>query len=123
MQSRPAPSPFSRRDFLKSAASAALVAPVASLGAAAGTATAATPSLIQQENQRVGADDWQLTRVRVDLRSGRKDFRAFYVEGYCSKQSVAAGESIDIMVSTNPPSRFTLEVFRTGYYGGRGAGI
>ena len=121
MQSRPAPSPFSRRDFLKSAASAALVAPVASLGAAAGTATAATPSLIQQENQRVGADDWQLTRVRVDLRSGRKDFRAFYVEGYCSKQSVAAGESIDIMVSTNPPSRFTLEVFRTGYYGGRGA--
>ena len=47
--------------------------------------------------------------------------RADYIEGYCSKQSGAAGETIDIMVSTNPPSKFEIEIFRMGYYGGRGA--
>src|SRR5262249_39151047 len=44
-----------------------------------------------------------------------------WVEGYCSKQSVKPGDSIDIMVSTDPPQRFEVEVFRMGYYGGRGA--
>ena len=32
-----------------------------------------------------------------------------------------AGESIDIMVSTNPPRKFRIEIFRMGYYGGSGA--
>jgi hypothetical protein len=34
---------------------------------------------------------------------------------------VAAGESIDFMVSADPPGKFTIDVFRMGYYGGRGA--
>ena len=29
--------------------------------------------------------------------------------------------AIDICVSTNPPQDFVIEIFRTGYYGGRGA--
>ncbi len=69
------------------------------------------------ENQKPGATDWQLTRVRVD----GSNYRSTWIEGYCSKQSVLAGESIDIMVSTNPPRQFEIEVFRMGYYGGRGA--
>ena len=32
-----------------------------------------------------------------------------------------AGETLDIMVSTDPPAKFNIEIFRTGYYGGRGA--
>ena len=32
-----------------------------------------------------------------------------------------AGETIDLFVSTDPPRPFRLEVFRMGYYGGRGA--
>jgi hypothetical protein len=72
---------------------------------------------IQVENAKPGATDWQLTRVRPDA-SG---FRSPWVEGYCSKQSVLAGESIDLMVSTNPPRRVAIEIFRMGYYGGRGA--
>jgi hypothetical protein len=43
------------------------------------------------------------------------------IEGYCSRQSVVTGESIDIMVSTRPIARFMIEIFRTGYYGGKGA--
>ena len=72
---------------------------------------------IVEENRKPGATDWQLTRARVD--SG--GFRSPWIEGYCSKQSVKAGEMIDIMVSTNPPVRFEIEVFRMGYYGGKGA--
>lgn len=73
---------------------------------------------IEVENARPGADDWQLTRVRLDSRDGT---RSPLIEGYCSKQSVAAGETIDIFVSTNPPAKFKIDIFRTGYYGGKGA--
>ncbi len=69
------------------------------------------------ENKKEGSIDWQLTRVRVD----GEGYRSPWIEGYCSKQSVLAGESIDIMVSTRPARRFKIEFFRTGYYGGRGA--
>jgi hypothetical protein len=72
---------------------------------------------VELENRRTGATDWQLTRVRVDAQG----FRSPWIEGYCSKQSVVNGETIDIMVSTNPPARFELEIFRMGYYSGRGA--
>lgn len=69
------------------------------------------------ENRKPGSDDWQLTRVRVDAQG----FRSTWIEGYCSKQSVKAGESLDIFVSTNPARTFEIEIFRMGYYGGKGA--
>lgn len=74
---------------------------------------------IQQENAKAGSTDWQLTRVRLDKGAG--GFRSPFIEGYCSRQSVKAGEALDIFVSTNPAARFKIEIFRTGYYGGRGA--
>ena len=77
----------------------------------------AQSDLIRDENQKPGALDWQLTRVRLD----KNNYRSPWIEGYCSKQSVLAGESLDIMVSTDPPVKFKIEVFRTGYYGGKGA--
>ncbi|HUQ68917.1 MAG TPA: N,N-dimethylformamidase beta subunit family domain-containing protein [Planctomycetaceae bacterium] len=76
------------------------------------------PELIRRENGKPGSADWQLTRVRLDSPTG---VRSPFVEGYCSRQSVAAGEPLDIMVSTNPPQKVSIEIFRTGYYNGRGA--
>ena len=76
-----------------------------------------SPNPIPAENAHPGATDWQLTRVRLDA-SG---FRSPWIEGYCSQRSVAAGDTLDIMVSTNPPQPFVIEIFRTGYYDGRGA--
>ncbi len=87
---------------------------VPALGQPTGTSS---PQLIPAENRRPGARDWQLTRVRPD----KDGFRCSWIEGYCSRQSVQAGETIDVMVSTNPPRRFQVEIFRMGYYGGRGA--
>ncbi|MDO8544704.1 MAG: hypothetical protein Q7S40_30040 [Opitutaceae bacterium] len=82
------------------------------------------PSLIRSENARAGTTDWQLTRVRVVPGEGntpQEAYRSVAIEGYCSRQSVAAGETIELMISTNPPARYGVEIFRTGYYGGRGA--
>ena len=121
MQSNSQPN-VDRRDALKTAALTGLGAVAGSLAGSTSTAaarsTAEDRTLIQRENTREGARDWQLTRVRLDHRDG---FRSPSIEGYCSRQSVSAGESIDIMVSTEPASPFEIEIFRTGYYGGRGA--
>src|SRR5262249_17296957 len=72
---------------------------------------------IQAENQKPGSLDWQLTRVRLD----QSRYRSPWVEGYCSHQSGRAGGTLQIMVSPAPAARFRIEIFRTGYYGGRGA--
>lgn len=113
--SSPPSGSLTRRRFLAGTASAVLTATVASAASAAKAAR--QPSLIRRENRREGARDWQLTRVRVD----KDGFRSPWIEGYCSRQSVAAGEDIDIMVSTDPPEHFQIEIFRMGWYGGRGA--
>src|SRR5690606_7395008 len=74
-------------------------------------------NIIIEENTRKGSQNWQLTRVRPD----KSHQRTPWIEGYCNKQSVRAGETIDIMVSTDPKRDFIIEIFRTGYYNGRGA--
>lgn len=100
-----------RRDLLRGVLAA-------SVAALAGPTAVRTPTLIPRENQKAGAMDWQLTRVRLDRRGG---YRSPWIEGYCSHQSVEAGQALQFMVSTNPPARFQIEIFRMGYYGGRGA--
>lgn len=109
-----------RRDFLAqiAAASGALALPnlLETANPRASTLDR-SPNLIALENAKPGALDWQLTRVRPDAAG----FRSPLIEGYVSKQSVKAGESLDINVSTNPPHPFTIEIFRMGYYQGRGA--
>src|SRR5438876_11501832 len=98
----------SRRSLLRTAMT---------LPASAALLPAATSDLIRKENSKAGAD-WQLTNVKLD---GRNQFRTRLIEGYCSRQSVAAGETLQIMVSANPPGKFQIEIFRMGYYGGWGA--
>ena len=115
---RTAQAPVTRRDFIRTGASATLVTAAGGALAPALAAAEPQPSLIARENAREGSRNWQLTRVRLPQRDG---VRAPSIEGYCSRQSVLAGDAIDIMVSTNPTARFKIEIFRTGYYGGRGA--
>ncbi len=114
-----------RRNWLKGVAAASLATIGGNLGTESPECVAADrdaqprrTGLIAEENLKPGSTDWQLTRVRLDKTGG---FRSPWIEGYCSRQSVAAGETIDIMVSTDPPRPFKIEIFRTGYYQGRGA--
>ena len=111
-----------RRQFVKGATAATLAAAIARVEGVA--AISCQPTLIRDENAKEGARDWQLTRVHVQTAKGGQPgeaYRSPRIEGYCSKQSVAAGEEIEFKVSTNPAARFVIEIFRSGYYGGRGA--
>ena len=103
-----------RRNFLKTTSAAALAS---SRVRGANTTPKRQPALIRKENVKAGAD-FQLTRVMLDSMKG---YRAANVEGYCSKQSIKAGETIDFFVSTTPASQFMIDIFRMGWYGGAGA--
>src|SRR5690554_2173550 len=71
---------------------------------------------IVRENAKQGSREWQLTRVRYDSKLHRTPL----IEGYCSKQSVQAGDKLDIMISTSPASSYKIDFYRTGYYSGTG---
>lgn len=78
-------------------------------------------NLIIKENRNPGTTDWQLTYVRSE------NYRSKLLEGYCSKTSVSAGESLDIFLSAEGLAReknfttdVTIDFFRIGYYGGKG---
>jgi hypothetical protein len=47
--------------------------------------------------------------------------RSATIEGWCSQQSVKAGDSLQIFVSTNPAGDFMLDIYRMGYYQRLGA--
>ncbi len=103
-----------RRDLLKGAAAAGLAL---TMGSLSGAAAGAEDNLIVRENAKPGTRDWMLAKTRIDPET---NWRCPWIEGYCSAMSVRAGDTLKIMVSTNPVSNFSLEIFRTGYYGGTG---
>ncbi len=72
---------------------------------------------IVTENLRRGTANWQLSKVWPDAGKG---FRSKRIEGYCSHQSIAAGETLTLFVSTQPARRWTVDFYRMGYYGGTG---
>lgn len=104
---------ISRREALKAAmgigAAAALPGCVSLQGS--------EPGIIRRENARPGTRDWMLAKTRVDAATKH---RCPTIEGYCSRTSVRAGETIEFFVSTNPASSFTIDLYRLGYYGGTG---
>lgn len=118
-----------RRDVLKGTAAAGLsiATGVNLLPNAVGASSASKPvseNLIQQENAKPGTRDWLLTNTRTlpgKINKILPDGRCPWIEGYCSANSVRTGEKLQVMVSVNPESAFTLEIFRTGYYNGDGA--
>lgn len=102
-----------RRDFLKTTGAAAL----AGTNSAKSATRPAQPDLIKNENSKDGAS-FQLTRMMPE---NAKSFRTSLIEGYCSRQSVKAGETIDFFVSTRPVAQFTIDLFRMGYYDSTGS--
>jgi hypothetical protein len=114
MSTEQSPGGLTRRQVLRGLAAAGVAAagpPASVLGAEPES------NFIIQENQRPGTRDWMLRRTRIDPKSR---YRSPWIEGYCSHRSVRAGEKITFHVSTRPASPFTLEIYRTGYYGGDG---
>src|SRR5687767_4747580 len=103
---------LNRRQLLKAGA-------VAAIGPLAGCAsfTFASRNSIRAENEKAGTTDWLLTSTRVDPAA---KYRCPWIEGYCSRTSIRAGERLAIMISANPASPFLIDIYRLGYYGGKG---
>src|SRR4029077_20164465 len=55
--------------------------------------------------------------TRVDPKT---KYRCPWIEGYCSHTSLRAGQTLAIMVSTQPASPFVIDLYRLGYYQGKG---
>jgi hypothetical protein len=108
-------SALSRRAVLKKAAATGLTSALAPLSRAFAEPT--RPDLIRAENDKPGTTDWLLRHTRVDPKT---KYRCPWIEGYCSHTSIRAGDTLSIMVSTNPPSPFVLDLYRLGYYQGKG---
>jgi hypothetical protein len=66
---------------------------------------------IQQENSKPGTSEWQLASP---------SYASGAIEGYASLTSVNRGGQIQLFVNTSDP-RYTIDLFRMGYYGGLGA--
>ena len=80
-------------------------------GAATKSAIVAAPNAIQLENAKPGTPGWDefYSIAQQDA-----------ISGFGSKISLNHGDSLDLYVTTTAPS-FTIDVFRTGWYGGVGA--
>ena len=118
-----------RRDLIKGVTAASLGLAAGSIGipnslGQSRVSSSSIRNLIQIENAKPGTRDWQLTNTRQlpgKINKILNNGRCPWIEGYCSANSIRAGEKLRIMVSTNPISKFKIEIFRTGYYNGDGA--
>jgi hypothetical protein len=77
---------------------------------ASASAARSAPNPIQRENSLPGSPGWRLPRAMPGA-----------IEGYASQVSVVAGNELDLHVSTGPPARYRVEVYRVGWYAGAGA--
>lgn len=114
----------SRRDSLKSVAGAGFGLAAGAFRSSAVAQAGSDRDLIRRENAKPGTRDWLLTKTRTvpgKINDILLNGRSQVIEGYCSANSIRAGEKLQIMVSANPASAFKLEIFRTGYYNGDGA--
>lgn len=72
---------------------------------------------IKAENDQEGTLDWQLTYTRVDPKT---KYRSIMIEGFVSRASVRAGDKLDFFVSSEPASPVVIDLYRLGYYQGKG---
>ena len=84
---------------------------------------AAQNNPIQIENAKAGLTDWLLTTVvRHDDEIYELGWhRRRGIEAYASHTSIKAGERLDVHVSSYPVNRYSVSIYRMGYYGGTGA--
>lgn len=78
--------------------------------------SAPPPNPIPAENQQPGTDEWRLGRSGFQV----SDDLVNQIKGYASATSVYPGGSLGLHVSVNPPQPYTIDVYRVGWYAGKG---
>lgn len=79
---------------------------------------------IISENNLPGTTEWLIEVENDSCVPPEHEFcRRPQVEGYCSHTSIIQGETLSMFVSTNPSSQFTMDIYRMGYYQGKGGNL
>jgi hypothetical protein len=86
----------------------------AGAGAGTGAGSGAADNPIVVENRQAGDSGWTLGQLVADDRAGQ-------VKGYASRTSVGSNEAITFYVSVNRAQTYTIDIFRVGWYQGKGA--
>jgi len=73
---------------------------------------AQTNNPIAVENQQIGTTSWNITQSADDL--------AKQIKGYGSASSINVGDRINFYVSVAPAQLYQIEIYRMGYYAGKG---
>jgi len=78
---------------------------------------------IIRENAKPGSTEWILTNVprHEDEKYDQGWHRRTEIEGYVSHLSIKAKDTLRIYVSTEPAADYMIDIYRMGYYGGKGA--
>lgn len=83
--------------------------------------TVSSTNLIVEENLKEGTTSWIINVPEKNCEYPDHQYcRRPQIEGYCSKSSYFANDTLNIFVSTEPASSYTLDIYRMGYYGGKG---
>lgn len=72
--------------------------------------TVATQNAIVLENQKSGTKAWQLSNVATNSE----------IAGYGDASSINKGQTLNLKISLAQAGRYSLDVYRLGYYGGTG---
>ena len=116
---------ITRRKMLKGTA-AGLGASIAPLASFAHVSPQKKNNLIQAENTKPGTHEWQLQYTSFDTPVTMASYpmirylRSVSIEGYVTRASLLPGESLDFKVSMRNPGKFLIDIYRMGYYGGKG---
>jgi hypothetical protein len=78
-------------------------------------------NLIVEENKNEGTTSWQINVPEKHCDYPDHQFcRRPQIEGFCSKNSYVAGDTLSIFVSTDPATSYSIDLYRMGYYQGKG---
>jgi hypothetical protein len=83
--------------------------------------SASEGNVIVRENKKDGTTAWLINVPEKRCEYPDHQWcRRSEVEAFCSKTSYFAGDTLNIFVSTDPASTYTIDIYRMGYYGGKG---
>ncbi len=117
---------MSRHEMLRNATLTEVAGAVPPISSIAETANQTPRNRTIEENSKHGTNEWQLQYTRFDDPVTLASYplvrrvRSSAIEGFASRTSVMPGESIDFKVSMNPAGKFSIDIYRMGYYGGTG---